>query len=970
VPNVTVPANTVGGQSISINYSVLNNGPGVVFNHVRRDKFYVSTAAVFNGTAQLIDSSTFTEDLPVGTSIPHTFNYTFPVSTSGTRYFYVHTNYDSAFRETNANNNISAAATTIVTSAAPSDLVVSTIQLADTIYSVFAANLKYTIANIGSGATSGSWKDSIFISCNPIFNRATSYYIFKRSHSEIIPGGSSYTDSFNISFPFAFNIYNCFPKTNINTAYFFIKTNADNIVYEGSNGNNNVTGSGSRVIINPVVDHIVTAITAPDTAIVARPYTTNWTVKNIGYNPGTGYYSSWYDAIYFSPDSIFNSNAVAAAGYAEFTTLNTNQVYSDSRSVIPPNIPTGDYYVLANSNYYPPIGIANEIVLNNNTNLIRNGAGAAKKIHVIQPLLPDLTDSIITAPALVAVGQPLTVIHTVSNKGTGVTYPANWSNDVWLSTDFIPGNAGDIQLSARNHVGALQPNQSYNDTTTVTIALNMLPGNYVLISRVNSTNNVFESNSTNNLALKYVTIYSPAPSDLIVENIMKPDSVFLGYTLDTAKWVIKNIASNAATGVSSDGIYLSKTTTLDSTAILLGIKNKTINLAPLAMDTISLAALVNNVTEGNYNVIVKTDLLNNIVESDKNNNTGIAVSQLYVGVKELPLNVLMPNTLHTISRFYKLVIPDSLSGATIQIVLKSGDSLTMKNQMFAGKDYIPSAAHFDYTYSTPNYGNQDILMTSVTAGIYYITVKCASANPVIQNITLKAIKLPFTILNVQSSSGGNSGNVTIKISGSLFVNNMTALLSKLGTIIHASAVYFTNSTEVYATFNLQGKPLGVYDVSLTKPDTTIATLANGFSIVNTNNGGLITGGGVNTGAGNGNEPGCAPGAASGLNAQLIAEIVAPDKVLIGWPFVIQINYSNPSNVDIPVQARTLYSDHNVLLSLTPQGVANGTTSLYLELTEQNGPPGIIRAGGSGSILIYSKMYVGIPRNTMVHFNLK
>ena len=78
---------------------------------------------------------------------------------------------------------------------------------------------------------------------------------------------------------------------------------------------------------------------------------------------------------------------------------------------------------------------------------------------------------------------------------------------------------------------------------------------------------------------------------MIVESISKPDTVFLGYTLDTAKWVIKNIASNAATGVSSDGIYLSKTNTLDSTAVLLGIKNKTINMGPLAMDTISLAAI-------------------------------------------------------------------------------------------------------------------------------------------------------------------------------------------------------------------------------------------------------------------------------------------------------------------------------------------------------------------------------------------
>lgn len=971
VSTITVPANSTGGQALTINYSILNNGPGTVFNHVRRDKIYVSASPVFNGSAQLIDSVTYTEDLPVGTAVSHTYNYTFQVSTSGTRYFYVHTNFDSAFRETNPANNISAAATTIVTSAAPCDLVVSNILLADTVFTVFPASIKYTVTNNGTATTTGTWTDSIYISCSPAFNPATSYYITKRSHSEIVPAGSSYTDSFNVNMPFAFYINNCFPQINSNTAYFFIKTNANNAVYEGTNGNNNVTGTGSRVLINPSVDHIVTSVTGPDTATVARPYPVSWTVKNIGYNPGQGYYSGWYDAIYFSPDSLFNNNAVLASGYFESTPLNTNQVYGDTRNAVPPNIPTGDYYVFARTNYYPPYGIAHETVLNNNGNLIRNGAGEAKKIHVVQPQLPDLTDSIISAPSLIAVGQPITVIHRVTNNGTGITYPANWSDDLWLSPDFIPGNNGsDFLLAGKNHVGALQPGQSYTDTFTVTIPMNVTPGNYILISRVNATHNLIESSNTNNLAFKYATIYSPAPSDLIVENIVKPDSVFLGYTLDTAKWVIKNISPNAAVGASSDGIYLSASGLLDSTAVLMGIKNKTINMAPLATDTIRIAPLVTNVTEGNYQVIVKTDLLNNIVESNKDNNTGVAATPLYVKVKELPLNVLTPNTLHTISRFYKLVVPDSLSGATIQVVLKSGDSLTMKNQVFIGKGYIPSAAHFDYTYSTPNYGNQEIVMASVTTGVYYITIRCASVNPVLQNITLKAVKLPFAILNVHTSSGGNSGNVTVKISGSLFVNNMTAKLSKPGTVIDASVVYFINSTIVYATFNLQGKPLGIYDISLTKPDSSIAVLANGFSVVTPNNGGLITGGGVNTGPGNGNAPGCAPGAASGLNSQLVTEIVAPERVLIGWPFVIQINYNNPTNVDIPAQARTLYSDHNVLMALMPAGVTNGTTSLYLELTEQGGPPGIIRAGGSGSILIYSKMHLSLPRGTVILFNLK
>lgn len=78
-------------------------------------------------------------------------------------------------------------------------------------------------------------------------------------------------------------------------------------------------------------------------------------------------------------------------------------------------------------------------MINNNTNFIRNGSGAAKKIHIIQPSLPDLADSILYAPTVAAVGQPMTITNRISNIGPGVTYPANWSDYIWLSTDFVPG---------------------------------------------------------------------------------------------------------------------------------------------------------------------------------------------------------------------------------------------------------------------------------------------------------------------------------------------------------------------------------------------------------------------------------------------------------------------------------------------------------------------------------------------------
>ncbi len=200
---------------------------------------------------------------------------------------------------------------------------------------------------------------------------------------------------------------------------------------------------------------------------------------------------------------------------------------------------------------------------------------------------------------------------------------------------------------------------------------------------------------------------------------------------------------------------------------------------------------------------------------------------------------------------------------------------------------------------------------------------------------------------------------------------MTAKLSNGVTTITASAVYFTNSTQVYATFNLQGRPLGLYDLSLIKTDLSAATLPASFSIVAGNNGGILTGGGNNTGQnGSGGEPGCDPGTPGGLNSLLVTEIVAPAKVFVGWPFVIQINYNNPANFDVPVQTRTLFNDKNVILALSQAGLASGATSLYLELSETGGPPGIIRAGGSGTITVYAKTPLDMPGHTHINFTLK
>jgi hypothetical protein len=330
------------------------------------------------------------------------------------------------------------------------------------------------------------------------------------------------------------------------------------------------------------------------------------------------------------------------------------------------------------------------------------------------------------------------------------------------------------------------------------------------------------------------------------------------------------------------------------------------------------------------------------------------------------MNVSTPDTLRPAYLYYKLVVPASLSGKTILVKLTSNDSTTATNQMYIGLGYLPSAAHFDYTYNNAGYGNQGITIESVVDSVYYIAAKGTKPNASYQFIRLLAVELPFAILNVNANHGGNTGNVTVQIKGSLFTNNMIARIHNASNNTAASTIYFVNSTLLYATFNLSGAALGLYDVILKKPDSSAAILTSAFTVEATNNGGLITGSGPNTGqSGSGNAPGCDPGASSGLNSQLQTEFIIPPTVFASWPFIIKINYTNASNVDIPAQVKILYSLDGSPVSFTEAGLSEGKTRLYLGFKDNTGPGNTIRAGATGTLQIYSKA----PLNATAHMQI-
>lgn len=963
--NLSVPAAITGGSPFTIQYTVTNNGPGSIYNSSRTDAIYMSTSPVFDNHAELIKTTNFAEDVIPGTPVLHSVEHTLPDHTSGNRYFFVLTNADSAFAENNFSNNISAPASSVVSTALPADFIVVQVAASDTITVPGQTTISYTVKNNGVHPAIGEVVDSIYISCDPVYHPATAIGVSRKVMTRNLAAGSSITDTVQLRLIYpAYMVHSCFSKADYSKVYFFVKANATTSVYEAGDTTNNVAGSGERMFANRNLDLSVHNVSGPEEGIVGRPYALSWETTNIGLAPNA---TAWASQVWISSDSVNLDGAIGAAPMRNGI-LPAGQTKNNTSTVTIPKVPTGDYYIVVEED--PPALLENEVHRSNNRNLLRDESGRAKKVHIVQPLLSDLTGDIISAPEAVAVGQPMTITYKITNGGTGTTYPSKWDDRLWLAKSLKPSLLkGDTELRINKHTGNLEQGAFYEGSATVTIPMETAPGNYLLMVEADYRNNVIEANDTNNLAIRPILVYVPEPVELSVEQVTAPDTVYLGYTANSVRWHVRNNSSNRAKGISVDGIYISKNPVYDSSAVLIGLKNKNLDMPAASADTLSFAPVISNIPEGNYFILVRTDLLHSIHETDKTNNDGVTAKPVYVSVKELKLDETVTDSM-SVPKYYKLHIPDSLMGATVLLTLKSEDSLTQRNEMYVGGGYIPSVIRSDYKFGTQNYGNQDILIADISEPLYYIAVQPVSKPAQKQNISLHAVKLPFAVLMAQTNRGGNGGNVTVKLSGSLFTDSMNARLSNGATVIHATRVYFVNSTVVYATFPLQGKPLGVYDVILTKTDLSEAVLHHGFSIVNPDNGGLYATG-MNTGPnGPGTQPGCDPGAPAGLNSQLVTELVVPEKVFAGWPFVVQINYSNPTNMDIPVQTKVLYNDYNVPMAFSKESLQDGTASLHIEISESDGPPGVIRAGSSGSVTIYSTSPADAPAHHRIKFNLK
>ncbi len=268
---------------------------------------------------------------------------------------------------------------------------------------------------------------------------------------------------------------------------------------------------------------------------------------------------------------------------------------------------------------------------------------------------------------------------------------------------------------------------------------------------------------------------------------------------------------------------------MDAADLLWSQYQANINIAPNTSVTRNANLVVPGLALGSYHIIVRTDMTNFFLETDESNNRTVSASLITLDFESLRLNVTENAVLPDLANlYYKLQIPDSLAGESFLLILK-GDSINGNNEIYASFNQVPTRIHYQYRNSYYFEGNQELVIPSLTPGLYYFLVTGNTTSGNQQNITLKPEILAFEVRSIEMNQGGNLGNVTVRIRGSKFTPQTTFSLVRDTCEISGSDLIFINSTEVVVSFALyssgigsmewdRGSAYGFMDVKAFKPD--------------------------------------------------------------------------------------------------------------------------------------------------------
>ncbi|MEZ4926853.1 MAG: CARDB domain-containing protein [Saprospiraceae bacterium] len=928
--SISFPANMVSGQQINIKWDVRNNGPGKMLNGVLADQISLSLTPDGANPIKLGVKSDPTS-IFVNDTYSRSANFQLSQTLSGTYYVVVNTNYNNNIYEAGMNSNnmtVSSQQVQIQLATFPDLQPLAPPQAPLAAQAGETILLSYQVANNGAANTQGNWQDRIYLSNSP--SLSSPVLLTSVTRSQVLQAGQNYLED---------NVSVTIPATlQAGQYYLFVTADAGNSVFEFNNENNN-TSTGQLINISTTldVDLAIQPTLVPSSVTPGVPTYIAWTVTNNGSTATP--VGSWPDRLYLSSTPNWPPTGNLLTTFQHYGSLGAGQTYSSSGYFTVPAGQSGTFYLLLATD--PDTTSADHVFSNNYVALAPSGGGGT--IIITYPPEPDLEVVEVNAPAQVQAGQPLKVAYKVRNNGPG-SFNASVLDAVYRSTDLLV-NAGDIQLASKSRTINLATNDMYSDSLEISFPASD-SGNVLILVKTNASNTQSETMLANNTNHTFIQIKQPPPADLIVENIVaQPTPIQTGNQL-TVSWQVKNAGANPVTGYIQDGVYLSEDQVWDAGDLFIGSKSIYLTLTPGSSQDQELVVRLEGVENKSYWVIVRTDIFNNYPEINEHNNFELG-GPVQVEIPELPISVLTPADLPKAKPiYYRIEVPTNLAGEMLSVEINSSDNVAF-NELYLRYGKVPSRTAYDWTFDKPFSPYQRLIVPALQAGTYYV-MAYAPEGADTQQVNLLAKIVPFALESVQANKGGNTGNVTVLLTGTKFDAGMQVWLeNSLGGMVPASNFTLVNTLSGYVTFPLNGVAPGVYDVHAENSVQNTDVLTDGFEVtVGTVSNQVPT---LTCSFGNGFMP-------LTLNAltPLAYEVQHPASARPNQVIAMTFRMENTGTVDIPVPQRLISSVGGAPLSLTTNDLGADLQEVQLEFAEDNAPPAILRPGGVSYRTVYTK----------------
>ncbi len=665
--------------------------------------------------------------------------------------------------------------------------------------------------NHGPAATSvGSWTDRVYLSTDATLD-ANDRLLKAVPHSGGLTPNNEYASQADITIPVDANAVG-------KGRYFFLKVDSQDQNYD-LNRNNNIRQLGPFDIWWGPPDLSVQSVSATHGTPRGQVFNVSWTVTNSG---GPTVATEWTDKVYLSADRVLSADDVELQGPTGPIAPHTGALaYSESYLrtepiQVPPN--ASGYLIVKTDTASPPqVPESNE---DNNTNYT-----------ALPPLNCDADLVVLSfdAPATALSGQIMKVRWAIRNSAGQATNAGSWRDVVYLSRDQWLDRGADVYLGYRDHNGVLAANDGY-ETPDVEFRIPYgLTGPYYLFLVTDAGNSVCEIDKTNNVRVHVpVQIELPPPVDLVVTSITPPATGQVGQPA-VINWTVKNQGDFEAQGTWTDSVYLSADATWDINDKKVGERRHNGPVGAGAEYNESLTATLPGVVPGQYYVIVRTDIRNEVRESavGEQNNITVSAGRIDVQLTDLTLGVPHMGTIgRGESQCFRVVVA---ADETLRISLDK-TAPTGVNRVYVRYGQVPDAGRFDYISVNPFDPDHTIIVPTTEAGAYYILVYAAALPTDSAGYVVLAESIPFGVESVTPTRIGDNGQVTITLHGAKFEQGAQVLLKQGSTVLTPIKVMVLDGATVKARFFLASAPHGAYDVEIQNLDSSTAISRGGVAV--------------------------------------------------------------------------------------------------------------------------------------------